>query len=133
VGPNYTEIRSSLHKVDAWTASIRDHVPDLYLRSAYEENDLFLQFLEDKISSDLEMVFPIDHPSEYRLDHERGQAFDVMSNIKPKAPSWASNCMDRKSSVGNDDEDKYLILLDICSRNNDFFFRNPPSNSEESA
>jgi hypothetical protein len=121
VGPTYTEIRSSLHKVDAWTASLREHVPDLYLRSAYEENDLFLQFLEDKNPSDLEMVFPIDHPSEYRLDHDRGEAFDIMSNIKPKAPSWASNCMDKKFGVGNDDEDKYLILLDICPHNNDPF------------
>jgi Heterokaryon incompatibility protein (HET) len=116
VGPTYTEIRSSLHKVDAWTASLRDHVPDLYLRNAYKENDLFLQFLEDKNPSDLEMVFPIDHPSEYRLDHDRGEAFDIMSNIKPKAPSWGWNCMDKKSSVGNDDEDKRLILLDICPR-----------------
>ena len=120
VGPTYNEIRSNLHKVDEWTAGIKDHVPDRYLRSAYEENDLFLQLLEDMDHSDLDLVFPIHQPPRWYLDYCRGGAFDgggafdLMHEIKPKASNMAADNTYGEFSVGNANEDKHLILLDIC-------------------
>jgi hypothetical protein len=116
VGPTYDEIRGNLRKVDEWIASIRDHVSETYLQSAYEENDLLLQLLEDLDYTDLEMVSPIETKIRYKLDYsDYGDGVNTMMYVKPKAPTlveedvvygWYSEYMT---------EEKYLFLLDLCS------------------
>jgi hypothetical protein len=120
IGPTCNEIRSNLRMVDEWIARIRDHVPDPYLRSAYEENDLFLQLLEDMDHSDLDLVFSTDQPYCYSLDNNQGGGFDLMNNVEPKASvkrkasDLVADNTSEKFSVGNANADKHLILLDLC-------------------
>lgn len=113
VGPTYDQIRSNLCKVDEWTASVKDHVFDPYLRSAVEESDLFLQLLEDIDPSDLKVVFPITHSREYSLDACQGEGLEVMNRIEPKSSHLVA---DMVATADTDElfEDKHLILLDLC-------------------
>jgi Heterokaryon incompatibility protein (HET) len=115
VGPTYDEIRSNLRKVDEWTAGIRDHVLDSYLRSAYEENDLFLQLLEDIDHSDLDLVSCINPRSWYPAS-DLGGALSLMNETKPKASDLVADTTYEESDCWSANEDKHLILLDLCPR-----------------
>jgi hypothetical protein len=115
VGPTYNEIRANLRKVDEWIVSIRDHVSEPYLQSAYEENDLLLQLLEDLDHTDLEMVSPIRTKIRYSLGYsDHGDGINTMMHVEPKAPTLGAEGMNYRSSFGGTHEDKYLILLDLC-------------------
>jgi hypothetical protein len=114
VGPTYNEIRANLRKVDEWIACIRDHVSEPYLQSAYEENDLLLQLLEDLDHTDLETVSSIGTKIRYRLgSSDHGDGVNTMMQVKSKAQDLGAEYMTNGWSFGGTTEEKYLILLDL--------------------
>jgi len=115
VGPTYDEIRGNLRKVDEWIASIRDRVSETYLQSAYEENDLLLQLLEDLDYTDLEMVLPIGTKIRYKLGYsDHGDGVNTMMYVKPKVPTLVEEDVAYGWYFEDMTEEKILILLDLC-------------------
>lgn len=79
LGPTNDEIFSNLKKVDELTFSLNEGISERLLPSVYEENESFLQLLDELDEADLKRIYNFDRHMSFEYEPNPAEIYEIGS------------------------------------------------------